>query len=109
MNRWQLFLSLILLLILFLGLLNKQIVSHIWAQEKGWAKIPTVALVAPDKDPRIQLVYEAIEFWNQMFAEIKILFRFGSVIHTTAEVAVTDLEMLSTKVLNTERISFPSN
>jgi len=49
----------------------------------GWTKVPSVTISAAANDHRIQLVKEAIEFWNQQLAEIGSSFRFGSVNHTT--------------------------
>ncbi len=45
--------------------------------------MPSVTISAAANDHRIQLVKEAIEFWNQQLAEIGSSFRFGSVSHTT--------------------------
>ena len=35
-----------------------------------WSKVPTVVLVAPETDPRLQDAREAVDFWNRTFAEL---------------------------------------
>ena len=77
---------------------------------KGWTKIPTLVVVAPENDSRLQAAYEAIDFWNQTFAEIETSFRLGSVMHTTETVSVDNLRMLSESLLNLATLpDFPDN
>lgn len=77
---------------------------------KGWTKIPGVVVMAPDNDSRLQAAYEAINFWNQTFAEIGTSFRLGSVRHTTEIVSINHLRMLSDSLLNQTTLpEFPDN
>ncbi|MCG8364491.1 MAG: hypothetical protein MJA27_14330, partial [Pseudanabaenales cyanobacterium] len=77
---------------------------------KGWTKIPTIVVVAPENDSRLQAAYEAIGFWNQTFAEIETSFSLGSVMHTTETVSVDHLRMLSESLLNLGTLpDFPDN
>ncbi|MFC1940488.1 matrixin family metalloprotease, partial [Chloroflexota bacterium] len=50
-------------------------------------------------DNRIQMVYDAVDFWNQQLAEIGTPFRFGPVTHTTELVPADYLEARSLAVL----------
>jgi len=45
--------------------------------------VPTITVSAPDNDPRIALVREAVDFWNRTLSEIGSPFRLGPVTHTT--------------------------
>lgn len=67
-----------------------------------WDKIPSVTVSAPEQDPRIQLAFEAIHFWNRQLAEIGTPFRFGAVTHTTEKISTAYLERLSAAVLKRE-------
>jgi hypothetical protein len=46
---------------------------------KGWNKIPTVVISAKEGDPRIPLVVEAVDFWNNQLSEIGSGFRLGPI------------------------------
>jgi hypothetical protein len=56
--------------------------------------------VSQGNDDRVQLVHEAVEYWNRSFAEIGSKFRLGSVMQITGSIPAGELAMLSTKVLN---------
>lgn len=56
-----------------------QIIHYYPSNVKAWNRMPTVTISAVPDDPRIQLVYEAINFWNEQLAEIGTPFRFGTV------------------------------
>jgi hypothetical protein len=49
----------------------------------GWRKVPAIVIAAAPADPRLPAVHEAIEYWNQVFAELGTPFRLGSVTVTT--------------------------
>ena len=57
---------------------------------------------APAQDPRIQLVFDAVNFWNRQLAEIGTPFRFGAVTHTPEQIPTSYLERLSAAVLKRE-------
>jgi hypothetical protein len=45
----------------------------------GWNKIPTIVVLGRERDPRNQLVNDAVDFWNEQLAEIGSGFRLGPV------------------------------
>jgi hypothetical protein len=100
MHRKRVFPGLILLLIAACGALSKDTVGPLWTQEGTWRKVPTIVVVAPENDPRLPVTYEAIDFWNRIFAEIGTPFRLGPVRQITAEIPTDYLTMLSAKVLS---------
>jgi hypothetical protein len=66
--------------------------------QEWWHKMPTVTVAAPEKDRRIQLAREAVEFWNRQLAEIGTPFRLGPVMQTTARVPADSLARLRAAV-----------
>jgi len=66
----------------------------------AWTTVPTIIVVAPDQDPRLPLVHEAVDFWNRTLTEIGTPFRLGPVTHTTEEIPASYLEQLSAYVLH---------
>lgn len=71
----------------------------------GWSKVPSVVLVSPANDSRIQDTYEAIDFWNQTFAQIGTSFRLGSVSHTTEKIPANQMVLLSQNLLTRSDLS----
>jgi hypothetical protein len=67
---------------------------------RGWSKIPTVVISAKDGDPRIQLVIEAVDFWNKQLSEIGSGFRLGPITFTKETIPAEDLETRSKAVLS---------
>ncbi len=47
---------------------------------RGWNKIPMIVVSGKEGDPRIQLVHDAIDFWNKQLAEIGSGFRLARLI-----------------------------
>ena len=45
-------------------------IIHFPNRERSWNRIPSVAVASRENDPRIALVMDAVEFWNNTFAEI---------------------------------------
>jgi hypothetical protein len=79
-----------------------------WA--RPWPKVPSIVLVAPENDARLQAAHEAIDFWNRTFAEIGTPFRLGPVVHTTVDVPADALQGLSAQVLSRPRpLEFPDS
>jgi hypothetical protein len=101
----QVFLSLLLVLTSACSLQNSVGIAQMWVHKGIWSKIPTIALVARENDPRLQVAREAIDFWNRTFVEIGSPFRLGSVIQITEEISVDYLKALSARVL--KRSSYP--
>jgi hypothetical protein len=67
---------------------------------RGWTKLPTVAIAGNEGDPRVPLVREAVDFWNQQLSEIGSGFRLGPVILADETIPVTELTARSEAVLN---------
>ena len=68
-------------------------------RERPWTKIPSVTISAPPDDPRIQLVREAVDFWNRQLAELGTPFRIGTVTQSTELVPVDYLMAVSSTTL----------
>jgi hypothetical protein len=75
---------------------------------RGWDKIPTIVVCGKEGDPRIQLVSEAVDFWNKTLAEIGSGFRLGPVTHTEEMVPADELAARSQSVLARQRALAPS-
>ena len=69
---------------------------------RGWQKMPTVVIAGNEQDPRVQLVIEAVNFWNQQLAEIGSGFRLGPVTFTKEIVPADELAARSRAVLSKE-------
>lgn len=65
-----------------------------------WDRSPTIVVAAPEGDPRLILVYQAVEFWNRQLEAIGTAFRLGPVIHAPETVPPDYLERLSTAVVH---------
>lgn len=76
--------------------------------QSGWSKVPSVVLVSPENDSRIQAAYEAINFWNQTFAQIGTSFRLGSVTHTAEKIPANQMVSLSRGIFVNQR-NLPEN
>ena len=76
--------------------------------QSGWSKVPSVVLVWPENDSRIQAAYEAINFWNQTFAQIGTSFRLGSVTHTAEKIPANQMVSLSRGIFVNQR-NLPEN
>jgi hypothetical protein len=100
MNRIKIFLIVLISLVLTCILQNKYTVNDILAIGKsGWSKVPSVVLVSPENDSRIQATYEAIDFWNHTFAQIGTSFRLGSVARTAEKLPADQMVLLSQNLL----------
>jgi hypothetical protein len=66
----------------------------------AWSKRPSVLIVAPDGDSRIQAAHDAIDFWNRTFAGLGTPFRFGPVAQAAGTLSETELRAMSDKVLS---------
>jgi hypothetical protein len=73
--------------------------TQVLAWGRGWTKVPTIVLVAPEQDIRLQVAREAIDFWNRTFTDLGTPFRLGTVTHTTTAIAGDYLERMSAHVL----------
>jgi hypothetical protein len=100
MNRIKIFLLVFISLILTCTLQNKYAMDDVWALgQSGWSKVPSVVLVSPENDSRIQATYEAIDFWNHTFAQIGTSFRLGSVARTVEKLPANQMVLLSQNLL----------
>jgi hypothetical protein len=60
-----------------------------------WAKIPSITVLWRADDLRVQLVRDAVEFWNRVFRELGTPFRLGAVTYTAGALPVDQLKTLS--------------
>lgn len=75
---------------------------------RGWNKIPTIVVSGQEGDPRVQLVMEAVEFWNQQLSEIGSGFRLGKITFTREIIPVEELAARSSAVLSKEGALAPT-
>lgn len=66
----------------------------------AWTHSPTIAVVSTIGDARVELVDEAVEFWNTTLGEIGSGFRLGPVTHTVQPIPEEALQLLSQSVLS---------
>jgi hypothetical protein len=64
-----------------------------------WRRTPGIVVVSAPGDPRLQLVDEAVSFWNKTLEELGSGFRFGPVEHVVLPVPEEALQSLSRAVL----------
>lgn len=60
-----------------------------------WSTPPTITIIASPGDPRISLTHEAVDYWNDRFAEVGSTFRLRAVGVADGEVPDADLVSLS--------------
>jgi hypothetical protein len=68
-----------------------------WA---AWKKIPSIAVVSTEDDPRLRAVREAVDFWNGELSKLAIPFRLGAIVHITGVIPVGDLYVLRPDLLS---------
>lgn len=108
MSRRQAFVTAVLTLAAMAGTLTGPAALHVWAQVRPWTKVPTIALVAPEQDPRLQVAREAVDFWNSTFAGIGTPFRLGSVVHVRGSIPVDQLRRIGENLMGgAEDFSLP--
>jgi hypothetical protein len=69
----------------------------------GWNKIPTIVVLGGERDPRNQLVNDAVDFWNEQFAEMGSGFRLGPVRFISEILPTSELATLSQATLDGQR------
>jgi len=80
-------------------------IIHFGNAKQGWNKIPTVVVYAAEGDPRVELVREAIDYWNGLLADMGSPFKLGPVVHEEVIVPAEYLQGVSAGVL--ERKAYP--
>jgi hypothetical protein len=68
-----------------------------------WRKQPTIVILAPEGDPRIPLVEEAIAYWNQILEELGSPFRLPAATRVGAPVPEAALREMSDAIINGPR------
>jgi hypothetical protein len=58
-----------------------------------WTKIPSVTVLWTANDSRVQLVRDAVEFWNRVFTELGTPFRLGAVTYSAGALPVDHQEL----------------
>jgi hypothetical protein len=117
LNQVKIFLIVFISVVLTCIFQNKYAITQILAiRQSGWSKIPNVVLVSLENDSRIQAAYEAIDFWNQNFAQIGTSFRLGSVTRTAEKIPANQMVSLSTnqmtslsRGISVNQLSLPDN
>lgn len=69
----------------------------------AWIKVPAVLVISPRDDDLVDLVREAVDFWNVTFARLGSPFRLGPVTHFAGTIAADELVMRSNAVLGGAR------
>ena len=69
---------------------------------QGWNRIPTIVVSGKEGDPRIQLVREAVDFWNKQLSDLGSGFRLGPVTFTKETIPTEELAARSEAVLAKE-------
>jgi len=82
------------------GALTAKPAIRVSAQARAWTKLPAILVAAPEQDPRLPPTRQAIDFWNQTFADIGTPFRLGPVTYTTETIPVGLLTAFSEQTLN---------
>jgi hypothetical protein len=101
MQRRRVLLTLLLLL---------SLPAQALAKERSWAKAPTVVIVAPENDSRVEVAREAIDFWNHSLAEIGTPFRLGPVVVSRVVIPPGTLQRLrALMVRRVEPLRFPGS
>ena len=70
---------------------------------RGWNKIPTIAVLGQEGDPRNQLVSDAVDFWNKQLGEIGSGFRLGPIRFVSEILPPSELATLSQATLDGTR------
>jgi len=103
MNRRQLTIALGLALAALAGASGR--VAAALRAPWRWTRRPSITVIAVAGDRRIPLVQEAVEFWNQTFADLGTPFRLGTVTVVNGAVPGAVLQTLSDQVLSQARRS----
>jgi hypothetical protein len=75
-----------------------------------WSWIPSVTVLWQTDDVRLQLVRDAVQFWNRTFMELGAPFRLGTVAFTAGALPADRLKALSDQVLSrTGTAELPAN
>jgi hypothetical protein len=69
------------------------------AQIPGWTKGPSITVLGAADDPRIQLVREAVDFWNATLTETPTPFRLGKLTVAPNPIPDAQLQRLSETML----------
>lgn len=67
---------------------------------RAWTKVPSVSVLYQGDDNRVQLVHDAVDYWNRSLAEIGSKFRLGSVTQIAGAIPAGELATLSATVLS---------
>ena len=69
----------------------------------AWLKTPTIAMLAPEGDPRIALVEEAIAYWNRILEEVGSPFRLPAPTRADAPIPEAALQEVSNAIISGQR------
>ena len=66
----------------------------------AWTKIPAIGVLSRADDGQVQIVREAVAYWNRALAELGTPFRLGPVTHAAGGLPVDQLKTVSDRVLS---------
>lgn len=69
----------------------------------AWLKTPTIVTLAPEGDPRIALVEEAIAYWNRILEEVGSPFRLPAPTRADAPIPEAALQEVSNAIISGQR------
>lgn len=69
----------------------------------AWQHVPSITIISAGPDPRLELVDEAISFWNKSLAEIGSAFRLPRAARVVQEVPDEALQAMSASLMRGER------
>ena len=72
-----------------------------------WTRVPDIAVLSAPGDARLQLVSDAVAFWNRTFGELGSGFHLGSVSIASGTIPAADLAALSSAVLGQAATPMP--
>jgi len=76
---------------------------------RAWTTIPSIVVVAPENDPRLPAVREAIEFWNGQLARLGSPFRLGGATRIVGMIPANDIHALRTNFTGRAPLSIPDS
>ena len=75
-----------------------------------WTKIPSITVLGNTDDVRVQLVRDAVQYWNRIFTELGTPFQLGALSAAAGSLPVEELQALSSKVLSRSSVpELPAN
>jgi len=71
-----------------------------------WNRVPSIVVISTSGDTRVELMDEAVAFWNKTLEEIGSGFRLGRVTHSVQPIPEEALQLLSQSVMGTRGATY---